>query len=273
MNINKIRFSGFADEAFSDIKNQIKIHEVLGWKSIDLRNIDGENICIINKDKFEKVRKELFNHSFNVTSFGSEIANWRRPITMPFENDVNDLKQAIPRMRELNTKYLRIMSYPNDGYSSKDWKAETFKRLKELTKIAEGEGIILLLENCDGWAVQSPNHFIELVDYINSRSFQVVFDPANPINHGGSIEEIWQYLYLIKDKILHFHVKDCKIINSKPVHAYPGEGDCNIPDIIKFLTINNYEGPFSIEPHIKNMYEIGMYLKYGNMLMSILERL
>ena len=50
---------------------------------------------------------------------------------------VEELRRAILRMHRLGTKYIRIMSYPNDNWSKSDWRKETVKRLKELARIAK----------------------------------------------------------------------------------------------------------------------------------------
>lgn len=65
----------------------------------------------------------------------SSIANSAQPITSDFQVYVEELKRAIPRMQRLGTRYIRVMSYPNDGISTDEWSKETFRRMKELVRL------------------------------------------------------------------------------------------------------------------------------------------
>jgi hypothetical protein len=46
-------------------------------------------------------------------------------------------------MRRLGTRFIRIMSWPNDGLAEGAWRSEVLARLMELARIAAGEGIVL----------------------------------------------------------------------------------------------------------------------------------
>ena len=147
-------FSGIADEAAPSLSRQLKAHGELGWNHIELRLIDGKNVCDQTDDEWSRSRDLLQAESIEVVGFGGQIGNWARPITTDFQVDLDEIRRVAPRMRETGTKFLRIMSYPNDENSPRAvdaWKAEVFRRLKELTTIAEGEDIILAHENCNGY--------------------------------------------------------------------------------------------------------------------------
>ena len=45
-------YTGFADEASQDIDLQIKATKELGWKYIESRNINGQNITDIPSQRF-----------------------------------------------------------------------------------------------------------------------------------------------------------------------------------------------------------------------------
>ena len=146
--------AGIADEAGKSIEKQIQAHQELGWKHIEVRNVDGKNLTDVDDVKFNEIAEKLEKAGMNVCSFGSQIANWARKISGDFNLDVEELKRAIPRMQRLHTKYIRIMSYPNDNWDESKWRAEVMRRLKELTKMAEDGGVLLAHENCRGWGGQ-----------------------------------------------------------------------------------------------------------------------
>lgn len=264
------RLTGIADEGDSSLNGQIELHKRLKFNSIELRSIDKVNITKLSDKAFDKVYAQLDENNMGCAGFGSEIANWARKISHPFEEDINDLKRSISRMKKLDTNLIRIMSYPNDNYSNEDWRKEVIRRISELTKIAEDNNIILGMEICDGWASESPENLEELLSEVDSPSLKVILDPGNPIGHKKSIEESWRFYYVALEKIVHFHIKDCKIVNGETVHTYPGMGDCDLKLMIRDILSHGYKGLFSIEPHLHFDYNNGMYYKYGNMLKDMI---
>jgi len=250
-----MKITGIADEAAPDLLSQIKVHKELGWNLIEIRNISGVNITQIDNDDFERSVDLLERKQMKVVCFSSAIANWARPVSGNFKIDVADLKRAAPRMHRLNTKFIRIMSYPDGGLKEKDWEKEVFRRIKELVRIAEGEGVILLHENCDGWASASPENQRKLLDEINSGSLQIVFDIGNPVAHGAAEQETWDFYESAKPFIKHVHVKDC-LLNERGgvIHVYPDEGLSMVQKICTDLIRSDYIGAFSIEPHMVEIH-------------------
>lgn len=114
--------SGIADEAGASIEKQIEAHKELGWNHIEIRNVDGKNLIDVDKDKFYQIAGKLNQAKMQVCCFASQIANWARRISGSFDLDLEELKRAIPRMYCLHTKYIRIMSYPNDNWNYDLWR-------------------------------------------------------------------------------------------------------------------------------------------------------
>ena len=69
-------FTGFADEVSGNIDVQIKATKELGWKFIEARNIEGENITDITDEKFEELYNRLLKADIKISCFGSKVANW-----------------------------------------------------------------------------------------------------------------------------------------------------------------------------------------------------
>lgn len=243
--------SGFADEAAKGLREQIAIHKQFGIHSLEIRMVDDVNIGQMNDSQFEEAYRIIQDEEMIICGFGAAIANWARPITTDFQIDIVELRRSIPRMKKLGTKIIRIMSYPNDGLDELSWKKEVIRRVKELSNIAEEEGIILGHENCDGWGSQSPENLKTLIMEVDSPALQVIFDTGNPIAHDGSTEDVWAFYRAAKPWICHFHIKDCyRNDQNEVIHCYPGEGQCEVKNIIVDLLDTGYDGYFSMEPHM-----------------------
>ena len=269
--------SGIADEAGKTIEEQIAAHKELGWNHIEMRGVTSGNFSRISDGDFDEASRKLDEAGMQVTCFASEIANWARNIGGDFKIDVDDLRQAIPRMKKLNTKYIRVMSYPNDGRDETLWHDEVLRRLKELTHIAKEEGIILAHENCSGWGGVSAENCLKLIEEIDSPAFRILFDTGNPPVEG---QNSWDFYNKVKQYIVYVHIKDSRLENDSKVFTFPGEGDGHVREIIADLKSSEYEGVLSIEPHLSAIIHEGkevedspnatrVYVDYGRRLEKI----
>ncbi|MBI2435303.1 MAG: sugar phosphate isomerase/epimerase [Candidatus Hydrogenedentes bacterium] len=277
-------FSGISDEAGQTIERQIQAHQELGWKHLELRLVDGQNFTQVSDAKYDEVRAKIDDAGLQVSCFGSAIANWARPITCDPDIDIEDLRRAIPRMRQMNVPFIRVMSYPNDKdhpVSDDQWRKEAISRMKTLAKMAEDGGIMLAHENCSGWGGLSAENSNILLAEVNSPALKVVFDTGNPVSYG---QDAWDYYRAVYPDIVYVHIKDAKRAPGaeKEEYCYCGDGPGYVREIVGDLLSRGYDGGFSIEPHLAAIIHTGQqansdeqlyrtYTEYGRRLMRIVE--
>lgn len=275
-------YSGISDEAGKDINTQIKAHKELGWRHLELRGIDGVNVSQLDDGQFESVYAAVSDAGMTVSCFSSAIANWARPITSDFSVDVADLHRSIPRMHRFGTSFIRIMSYPNDSEQPVDeaaWRAESIRRVKELARIAEDGGVVLVHENCSGWGGLSAENSNILLGEVDSPALKVVFDTGNPVTYG---QDAWEYYQTVAQDIVYVHIKDARKVDGEDRYCMCGDGDGYVKEIVADLLKNGYDGGFSIEPHLAAVIHTGQeaddaqnlyrsYTDYGRRLMEIVE--
>jgi sugar phosphate isomerase/epimerase len=279
-----VTITGIADEASPQLAEQIRVHRQLGWSSLELRLIGKTNVCELEERAFEEACRTLQEQQMGVICFASPLANWARPITSDFRRDLVDLERSAPRMRRLGTRYIRIMSYPNDGLGESDWRREAIRRVRELARLAEGEGITLLHENCSGWGSAAPGNQQMLMEEVASPALRIVFDTGNPVGEGHAPEETWEFYRAARPYIEHVHIKDCRRDEQgQIVYTFPGEGQSSVREILGELLRSGYQGAFSVEPHIAAQVHLGTsaagaqardtYLEYARRTMSMLAEL
>jgi len=275
-------YSGISDEAGQPIAVQIKAHKELGWDHLELRMVDGTNITQIADDAFDAVCEAVGAAGMKVSCFGSAIANWARPITCDPQIDISDLERSIPRMHKLGTRFIRVMSYPNDPNQPIEeaaWRKEAIARMKTLAKIAEDGGIILAHENCSGWGGLCAENSNILLGEVASPALRVVYDTGNPVSYK---QDAWEYYQAVQDHIVYVHIKDANLVGGEAVYCYCGEGQGFVKETIADLLANGYDGGFSIEPHLAAVIHTGAttdnkdelynsYTEYGRRLMGIVE--
>jgi sugar phosphate isomerase/epimerase len=110
-----MNFSGIADEAGKSLATQIRAHKQLGWNYIEVRNVDGTQFTDITDQQFDHGLRAMADAGIKCRPLLRAIANWATKITDPFENSTRTLQRAIRRMQQLDAKFIRVMSYPNDG--------------------------------------------------------------------------------------------------------------------------------------------------------------
>jgi len=276
--------SGIADEASPQLVRQIQAHEALGWKHIELRNVDGMNWTDLPQEAFDRYASELDAHGLQASCFASQIANWSRPIDGDLEKDVAELRRAIPRMQRLKAPFIRCMSYPNSKPPLPDpaWRGEVVRRLKILTQMAADAGITFVHENCNGWGGLGPEQTLDLLADIGSPFFRLVFDTGNPVPYG---QDSWGYYQMVRDHVAYVHVKDYVLgPGGKEQAVFPGEGKGAVREIARDLLGRGYQGGFSIEPHITSVIHLGKtasdpelayrtYVEYGRRFEKLLNEI
>lgn len=275
--------SGISDEAGRSIETQIRAHTELGWKHIEIRNVDGVNLAspAMPEATFESIRRRVAEAGLTVSCFASELANWARRITGDFQLDVDQLQTAIPRMHRCGTEFIRTMSWPNDPdapLSDREWRDEAIRRMKVLAKMAEEGGVTLVHENCSGWGGLGPRQTLELLAEVDSDRLKLVFDTGNTLGHQ---QDPWEYYTAVKGHVVYVHIKDRKRVDGKEVACYCGEGDARVRDILTDLYQHGFRGGVSIEPHLAAAVHLGkeaqdeeayrVYVEYGRRMTAILD--
>lgn len=243
-----IIYSGVADEAAADPQDQIAAIKALGWTSIELRNVKGVAVADLDQDAFAELAGEIADAGLTVSCVDSRIANWERPITGRFEDDLDELAVLAYRCRQLSTSFVRIMSYPNGGLDDRDWERLVIERIRVLAAKAADVGLTLLHENCAGWAGRDPSRMRRLVEEVDSPGLRLLFDIGNGVAYGYQAYDV---LSEVVDLVEHVHVKDARGGSSEPEYTLPGDGDCRVADCLTLLLDRGYIGAWSIEPHLQ----------------------
>ena len=288
--------TGFADEVSPNIDVQIRATKELGWKHIEARGLfaHNKNIASISDAEFDEVCEKLSAAGITVNCYGSAIANWQHPITEPPDSSYEELKKAIPRLRRLGTKMIRVMSFrvdPELKPRSWEFEPEVIKRVTHLAKMAEHAGLLLVHENCNNWGSLSFEHTLRLVDQVKSPAFKLVFDTGNPVFNDDvrsgtpyHKQSSWEFYKHVRDFVAYVHIKDGRMVDGKPVFMFAGEGDGDVPLIFEDLAKRGYDGGFSIEPHMgaifhddsfktSDQYRFENYVEYGRRCEAMLRKL
>ncbi len=285
--------TGFADEAAEDIDGQIKATRELGWRNIEARSVDGENINDIPDEQFEAACAKFEQAGVKVNCLGSVIANWSKQVTDPFEATLAEVHRAIGRMRRLGAKFIRIMSYAVlEGRGPDDqMEQERFRRLREVSRMFTDAGLVSLHENCMNYGGMGRTYTLKLVE--NAPGLKLVFDTGNPVSADDRAKDppypkqsSWDFYSHVREHIAYVHIKDgvWDVREGKMTATFAGEGDGDVKRIVKDLLDNGYDDGFSMEPHLSVVFHdsgitssdevrYANYVEYGRRFMKLIEEI
>jgi sugar phosphate isomerase/epimerase len=305
-----MKLTGFADEAAPDLATQIKATQKLGWQYISARGIDGKNIHDLSDSEFDTARGQLEDAGIRIAEFGSLIGSWSKNIKSDFALTLDEVDRAIPRMQQLGTNIVRVMSYAQQPWGENQYEQERFRRLRAITARFSQAGITTAHENCMNWGGFSSSHTLRLIEEVPG--LKLIFDTGNPVfqrdrsipepqrtsiasassaaaegSQGKPTEswqDAWQFYQAVREHIIHIHIKDCRNpINDdvEPEYVFPGQGQAYIPAIIDDLKKSDYQGFIAIEPHVATVFHAkaddvdwaqcyNSYVEYGRALESLI---
>ncbi|TVP76302.1 MAG: sugar phosphate isomerase/epimerase [Puniceicoccaceae bacterium] len=255
--------TGFTDEAGQALATQIEVTHALGWKHLSARSIDGQNIHDLPEAAFQAAAGQLADAGIQVIEFGSLIGSWSKGIESDFAITLGEIERAIPRMQQLGTKMIRIMSYAQKPWGEDQQEAERFRRLREIVQRFADAGLQALHENCMNWGGFSAQHSLRLVEEVPG--LKLIFDTGNPVfQRDRSKDEPypWQdpleFFHAVKEHVAHVHIKDClnpRDGETEPEkYTFPGEGQARLREIMDALKEIGYQGALAIEPHVATVF-------------------
>lgn len=261
-------FTGFADEASRDIREQVRATRELGWKYLEARNIGDRNIHDLPEDEFDEVCAVLAENGVEINCFGSAVANWAKQPDREedFRKSVAELERAIPRMRKLGVKMIRGMSFAvakERQPDSPELEKEIFRKVQHLADLCADAGVTYLHENCMNYGGMSCRHTLKLLDNIKSPAFKLLFDTGNPVftrdrsySEPYPYQSPWEFYRNVREFVVYFHIKD-GVMEYDPAtgkdvmkYGFAGEGCGDVRAILKDAFRRGYDGGISIEPHI-----------------------
>ncbi|MCR5523022.1 MAG: TIM barrel protein [Clostridia bacterium] len=236
--------SAFADEASSDISEQIAACKKNGIHCIELRICDGKNISDFSVDEAKELKKRLDDNGIKVSSLGSHYG--KIEITDDFEPHFEAFKNTVEVAKVLDCKYIRIFSfYFTKGESFEEYKDEVFRRVGAMAEYAYDRGVLCCHENEKEIYGDIPERCLLLAEAFGEK-LGCIFDPANYLQCSA---ETLSGFKLLKKYVTYMHIKDVQSDSGTIVPA--GEGDGHIEEILRILDGDERPYYLSVEPHLR----------------------
>jgi predicted dehydrogenase/sugar phosphate isomerase/epimerase len=240
-----IRLSAFGDEIAADFEEQLRHLVEMKVNFIELRGLWGKGVLTLSEEDQKWARSLLQKYGIKLSAIGSPIG--KVPITDPADQEIHRFRIAVEMARYFGAPSIRMFSfYIPKGEKPEKHRNAVLERLRRMVEIAEKASIILMLENELDLYGERAELCADLLDTMGSPFFKMAFDPANFVLAGQRpFEECFP---LVRRHIKHLHIKDA-LLQSKEI-TLPGEGDGQIPEVIRALKEDGYDGFATMEPHL-----------------------
>ena len=235
-----MKLCAFADEAATNLKDQIAALERNGISLLEIRHIDGINISDISAEHAREIRKMLDFHGIKVWSIGSPIGKY--PISEPFAPHLDTFMHTAELAEILGASKIRLFSFFTKAESDAEReKEEVLLRMRALCESAP-QGITLCHENEKDIFGDTVANCLAL--HRELPRLRAVFDPANFVQCGEDADAAFTAL---EPYIEYIHAKDAR---SDGANVLAGDGAGKLPLILKrFADIGGEV--VTLEPHLK----------------------
>ncbi|HEX6349637.1 MAG TPA: sugar phosphate isomerase/epimerase family protein [Candidatus Dormibacteraeota bacterium] len=243
------RLSAFGDEIAPGLEEQVAVlaeHEV---GALELRTAGGVNVVDLDPQQLDRAARVLQDAGIAVSAIGSPVG--KAPIEGDFEAEQARFRAALRAAERLGTRRIRVFSFLFADGRRSELRDEVLRRMSALAREAEARDVVLAHENESYIYGDNAERCRDLVESVGSPALEVAFDPANFVQVGvRPYDEAWP---LLKDRVGHFHVKDAVPVEDGNLMASvrpAGEGEGQLPELLRALDRKNYGGYLVIEPHL-----------------------
>jgi sugar phosphate isomerase/epimerase len=244
--------SGFIDEISDDFSEQCKVAAGLGLRYVEVRSAWGTNILDLDGTQLATVRETLAENGLKASSVGSPIG--KISIDDEFPPHLERMRHAVEVAKTLDAPYIRLFSFfIPEGTDPDSWRDEVLTRMSALAEAAADADVILVHENEKEIYGDIPRRCLDIVTSVSSPKLQLAWDPANFVQVG--VRPFTDGYALLRPHVAYIQIKDALLADGTVVVA--GAGDGELPETVRALRADGFDGFFSLEPHL------GEYTAYG----------
>lgn len=238
--------TGFADEISPELDEQLGTLTDESIYFVELRSVWNKNVLDLTDDEIQKVGAAMSKRGIGVSSIGSPIG--KVPIRGDFAQHLERFRRALNIAKVLEAPYVRVFSFfMPEGEDPAVYRDEVLERMGILAKEAEDAGVVLVHENEKEIYGDVPSRCLDILNQVDSPALRAAWDAANFVQCG--VDHPFQEGYdSLRPYVEYVHVKDALAGSGTVVPA--GEGDGEIRETISALRSSEFDGFFSLEPHL-----------------------
>ena len=249
-----VKISAFSDEMSHDLHEQVAFLQGTGIRAMEIRFVDGQNICHHNRERIKEIASILSDNNIAVSAVGSPIG--KVDVQEDQDSHLELFRHAVEVADILNTSKIRIFSFYNEnGLSEEAYRDMALERIGKMIEVKGPRAVTLVHENEKGIYGHDPRTLLDLTKAFQKEDFTLAYDPGNFVwgeKESDHINNCWP---ILRAHVGHIHIKDWHLEEDKG--AFPGSGDAQIPALLEEVKLMSYQGYLTLEPHIEEGGQFG----------------
>ncbi|GIX05706.1 MAG: hypothetical protein KatS3mg115_0109 [Candidatus Poribacteria bacterium] len=238
-----------SDEVSQDFKTVVQVAKDYRLAAIEIRSVFNKPPQALDDRDVEAIKRELDDTGIVICGIATPF--YKCDIDNPQERQehLQILRNCAALAQKLGTNLLRCFAFWNTGRTEERWN-EILDAFEEPLKIAEGEGMILGMENEHSTSLATAALTRRFVEEIDRPYVRAIWDPANELYAEGGVTPYPDGYELLKDVMVHGHIKDADRNASGELESVPvGEGLIDWKGQFRRYLEDGYTGYLSLETH------------------------
>ena len=243
------KLSVITDEVSQDLETVAKFANRFELDGIEIRTLWNRNPQdLVNK--VSEIKKVLKEYGLKVSAIASPFFKADIDNDKEYREHVDILKKCISLAKNLDANIIRGFTFWRKGRLDV-YLERIVEKFQIPLEIIESEGVLLGIENEYSTFVNNGRALAQFLNRLRSKNVKAIWDPGNDIFDPEGETPYPNGYELIKDKIIHVHIKDGvrKSENGKPECVAFGEGEVDYLGQLRALKKDGYEGYLSLETH------------------------
>ena len=239
------------DEVSQDFQTVVDVSKEFNLDSIEIRSVWDKAPQELTKNDIDQMKRILDKTGLQIIGVASPFFKCDIDDSEARKEHLQILKDCIQLAHEFDAKIIRTFAFWKFDNLEQRWD-EIISAYDEPVRIAEGEGVILGLENEYSTSLATALLTERFIRQINSPSVKAIWDPANEAHAEEEGETPYPNAYnRLRPFMAHAHLKDAALneetdeMESVPV----GEGIIDWPGQLQAYIDDGYEGHLTLETH------------------------
>jgi len=241
----------FTDEVSQDLDRAVALAKAFGLQGVEIRSVWEKPPQALTDEDVGRIKATLEEAGLKVCAISSPFLKCDFGDEEQYRQHLGILRRCAEIAKRLETHIIRGFVFWNTGRTEEIWD-QLVASYKEPTRIAEGEGIILGVENESSTSLSTARRTQRFVGEVASPNVRVVWDPCNEVFAPDGETPYPDAYRRVVGQMIHVHVKDAVPDRSIPEggRCVPvGEGVIDWKGQFEELIRTGYEGWISLETH------------------------
>lgn len=247
------------DEITQDFDLALEIALKYGLDGVELRSVEELGPFEWTDELVHKMKSRVDMAGLEICCISSPFFKCELRDKEEIAKQYESLRRCVQHAKILDTKLIRGFTFWDKG-DFEERLPEIVEQFSEVIKILDEADMIMVLENDPGVYAGNAVRVAKVVDAIASPRVQALWDPGNSLYDPDSESPYPHGYEIIKDKMVHVHLKDSAMIEGKPMGVPVSKGDVDFEGQFRRLIQDGYEGYVSLETHYRPAHLISKEL-------------